>query len=420
MQTNPGMQNNPGGRIMARCEALRAISENDHDYTRRYLTVEHRRAADIISDWMIEAGLSARMDAAGNVVGRLEGRSYGLPALVLGSHFDTVPNGGRYDGQLGVVTAIEVASSLKTSWRDLPFAIEVYAFGDEEGTRFNTGYLASGQLVEQRIGGDLMIADSEGTTLDEAMRAFGLDPDQLSAALRDPQDLIGYLEVHIEQGPVLEANNLAVASVTSIAAAKRLMITVTGCAGHAGTVPMTLRQDALAAACEMVLALERHAFAAQDLVATVGLLEVGSPAMNVIPGTVSFSIDIRSPNDADLDRAFGEAMASLSTIANKRHVTIATQVVYESSATAMDPRIIAAIDGAALKIQGEARQLASGAGHDAAMMAKLCPAGMIFVRCKGGISHHPDEAITEADAATGFYVMHETVISLAASFGSKT
>lgn len=410
------MRNNSGGRIMARCEALRAISENEHDYTRRYLTVEHRRAADLIGDWMREAGLSARMDAAGNVVGRLEGRREGLSALVLGSHFDTVPNGGRYDGQLGVVTAIEVASALKTTARDLPFALEVYAFGDEEGTRFNTGYLASGQLVTQRLGADLMVTDGDGTTLDEAMRAFGLDPDQLSAALRDPQDLVGYLELHIEQGPVLESENLAIASVTSIAAAKRLMVTITGSAGHAGTVPMTLRQDALTAACEMVLALERQAAGSGDTVATTGLLEIESPAINVIPGRVTFSIDIRSSSDAALERALQEADRSLSHIAKKRQVTMTKDVIYESAATAMDPKIIHAIDRAVADIQGDARQLASGAGHDAAMMAKLCPAGMIFVRCKGGVSHHPDEAITEADAATGFEAMHRTVAHLAAAF----
>lgn len=413
------MLNDPGSRIMARCEALRAISESDSEYTRRYLTVEHRRAADMIGDWMAEAGLTARMDAAGNMIGRLEGQTYGLPALVLGSHFDTVPNGGRYDGQLGVVTAIEVASAFKAAWRSLPFALEVHAFADEEGARFAAGYLASGQLVEQRIGEDLLITDADGVSLDEAMRVFGLDPDNLSAALRDPQDLVGYLELHIEQGPVLEAEGLAVASVTSIAAAKRMLATVTGLAGHAGTVPMSLRKDALTASCDMVLALERQIAGTRETVGTVGIMDIESPAINVIPGKVTFGIDMRSPQDIDLNRSLEEVETLMRMIARKRNVDLKIETIYESPSTPMDDGLRAAINKAAEAVQGQARQLASGAGHDAAMMSKLCPAAMIFLRCKEGISHHPDELITEEDAATGFFVMHKTVENIIADYASK-
>ena len=407
------MSNDPADRIMSRCAALREISESDERYTRRYLTVEHRRAADLIGDWMIAAGLSTRMDAAGNMVGRLEGAKPELPALILASHFDTVTDAGTYDGQLGVVTAIEVAAALSARSASLPFAIEVYAFADEEGGRFPTGYLASGQLVEQRVGADLMIADHDGTTLDEAMRAFGINPDELSAALRDPQDFVGYMEIHIEQGPVLEAEDLAVGTVTSIAGAMRLAVTVTGMGGHAGTVPMVLRRDALNAAAEVALGLETIAKRYKDMVGTVGMVTITNPAINVIPGDVAFTIDLRAPIDADRLKARAELTDLIDEIAARRHVSFQIETTYESNSTKLDTRLMTAIDAASVEVQGVARRLPSGAGHDAAMMAKLCPSAMIFVRCKDGVSHHPDESITQDDAGAGYRVMLGAVEGLA-------
>jgi allantoate deiminase len=399
---------------MARCGELRAISATPDAYERLYLTPEHRSAAEKIMGWMEEAGLAARMDAAGNLIGRRDGADPTGPALVLASHFDTVRDAGTYDGQLGVVTAVETASALRALGTDLPFPLEVHAYADEEGTRFHTMLLGSGFLTGVEGSETLARVDHDGNSIAEAMRHFGLDPERIGEARRQAGGFRAYLEVHIEQGPVLEAEDLAVGTVTAIAGQIRGTVTITGLAGHAGTVPMEMRRDALAAAAEAVLAIEDVARSHPDplLVATVGEIRAEPGASNVIPGEVRLTLDLRSGNDDDRRAALERLRRRLNEIAADRELHIELEVASDTPAVRCDPGLIAAIDAASEAVQGTPIHLTSGAGHDAIAMAALCPVGMIFVRCKGGISHHPAESITEADAGTGFAALTRTVLGL--------
>jgi allantoate deiminase len=400
-------------RIMARCAELRAISADPDGYQRLYLTPEHRAAAERIRAWMAEAGLAARMDAAGNLIGRMEGERGG-PALVLGSHFDTDRDAGTYDGQLGVLTAIEAAAALRMGGVQAPFPIEVHAYADEEGARFHTMLLGSGFVTGLEDASVLAKADADGITVAEAMRAFGLDPERIAEARRPPGAFRAYLEVHIEQGPVLEIQDLAVGTVTAISGQSRGVVTLTGTAGHAGTVPMEMRRDALAGAAEAVLAVETTGDADPDsgLVATVGEIRVVPGASNVIPGEVAFTVDLRSGDDTGRRAALKAMKKRFEAIAERRNLGIEWSFDTDSAAVRCDPGLIAAIDAASEDVQGSPIHLASGAGHDAMAFAALCPVGMIFVRCKGGISHNPAESITEADAGAGFAVLARTVLDL--------
>jgi len=403
------------GRILARCADLRAISADPERYLRSYLTPEHRAAAELLLGWIREAGMTARLDAAGNVVGRLERGGADAPAVVLGSHFDTVPDAGRYDGILGLVTAIECAGRLAASGRRLACPLEVYGFADEEGTRFHRGLLASGLVAGLPAGGLLELSDDAGVTLRAALTEFGLDPDTLRAAARRPGDFRAYLELHIEQGPVLEATGLALGTVTSIAAQLRLQATVSGVAGHAGTVPMRMRRDALTAAAEAVLAVEAVALGDPGVVATVGELAPEPGGSNVIPGRVRFSIDLRSSEPSHLTRARSEIERRLREVAARRGTPVSIELVSGKEAVACDPALAELIDRACAGVTGRAFRLASGAGHDAASMARLCAVGMIFVRCKDGLSHNPLEDISEADAGAGLAALSRVVGDLVAA-----
>jgi allantoate deiminase len=396
-------------RIMARCAALRAISAEPDAYTRLYLTPEHRAAADLIAAWMTEAGLAARMDAAGNVIGRMEGVKAGAPALVLGSHFDTVRDAGPFDGQLGVVTAIEVAAALHENGGPLPLPLEVHAYADEEGVRFHTMLLGSGFVAGLQGPEILERSDGAGVTVADAMRGFGLDPERIDEARRRPGDFRAYLELHIEQGPVLESLGLPLGTVTAFAGQTRGGVIVRGAAGHAGTVPMALRRDALAAASEAVLAVEQVARGAEEVVATVGELTVVPGAGNVIPGEVRFTLDLRSRDDRRRIAALDTFGGWLGTMAGRRGIAVELNVGSDTSALSCDPALVATIDRACKAVQGRSVPLVSGAGHDAVALARLCRVGMIFVRCKGGISHNPAESVSEADAGAGFAaLLHAT------------
>jgi allantoate deiminase len=401
-------------RIMARCGELRSISASPASYERLYLTPEHRAAAEKIRGWMAEAGLAARMDAAGNLIGRRDGADPTNPALVLASHFDTVRDAGTYDGQLGVVTAIETASALRALGTDFPFPLEVHAYADEEGTRFHTMLLGSGFLTGLEGPETLARVDHDGISISEAMRRFGLDPERIGGAQRHAGEFRAYLEVHIEQGPVLEAEDLAVGTVTAIAGQIRGTVKITGLAGHAGTVPMAMRRDALAGAAKAVLAIEDVARSHADplLVATVGEIRAEPGASNVIPGEVRLTLDLRSGNDEDRQAALKKLRRGLDEIAGDRGLQIELEVASDTPAVRCHPDLIAAIDAASEAVQGTPIHLTSGAGHDAIAMAALCPVGMIFVRCKGGISHNPAESITEADAGAGFAALTRTVLRL--------
>src|SRR6478609_8209748 len=293
-----------GEEIVARIDALAAISEENDKLTRIYLSKELRVAADLILGWMRGAGMSARLDAIGNVCGRYEGERPGAPCLMLGSHYDTVRDAGKWDGPLGLITAISCVSDLNRRGKRLPFAIEIVGFADEEGVRFASTLLGSRAVAGTFDESVLNTRDRDGVSMRDALVQFGLDPDHIGAAARARRELLAYLELHIEQGPVLETQNLAVGVVTAIAGATRLAAKLTGMAGHAGTVPMALRRDALAGAAECIGAIELFCRSDVDgLVGTVGYIQAAPGATNVIPGEVSFTIDMRAPTDMHRKRA---------------------------------------------------------------------------------------------------------------------
>lgn len=396
-----------GARIMARLETLARHSSEADALTRLYLTDAHRDALATVSAWMREAGLTVRQDEAGNLIGRREGRVPDLPALLLGSHIDTVRNAGKYDGPLGIVAAIEAVARLDDT--PLPFAIEVLAFGDEEGVRFPaalTGARAFAGTLDPAI---LSATDAEGVTMRAALEAFGCPADRISAAARCRSDVLAYLELHIEQGPVLETEGLPVGIVTAIAGAERHVIEVTGMAGHAGTVPMALRHDALAAGAEMVLAAERIALETPDLVATVGQMTALPGAVNVIPSGARFSLDIRSPSDAVRRDAVARLFGSWQDIAMRRGVTLTSRKGFEEAAAPCAPALITLLGDAVARAGLPGRYLPSGAGHDGLAISSLCPIGMLFLRCRGGISHNPAEAITEEDAGFAACILADTL-----------
>jgi allantoate deiminase len=387
-----------GRRLMALLDLFARHSDEPGKLTRLYLSRAHKAALTELSGWMGAAGLTVSVDALGTLTGRYEGARPGAPALLIGSHIDTVRNAGRYDGALGVLAGLVAVEELARRRERLPFAVEIVAFGDEEGVRFPTTLLGSRSLAGSFDPAWLNMADADGTTLRQALIGFGCDPEGIGTVPRRSDEVLGYLEVHIEQGPLLESARVPVGAVTAIAGVKRLSVSVAGEAGHAGTVPMPLRRDALAAASEMALAVERGARAAAGVVATVGRMEVSPGAVNVIPGTASFTIDIRAPDDRDRDAALAEIMRTMEMIASRRGVRLASEVVHEVPAVACSPAMTE------LLLQAIRRQalvpltLASGAGHDAAAIAALCPIAMLFVRCAGGVSHSPRESIALDDA----------------------
>ena len=386
---------------MARCEELARHSELPGGLTRVYSSPEQRQANERVLGWMREAGMSARLDAIGNVVGRYEGERPGLPALLLGSHLDTVRDAGKYDGMLGVVSAIECVADLAARGKRLPFAIEVIGFADEEGVRFGSTLLGSRAVAGTFRREVLDSVDANGIGMRDAMRESGLDPERIQQAAHRREDVLAYAELHIEQGPVLEAEGLPVGVVTAINGATRLAIQVDGFAGHAGTVPMNLRQDALAAAAECVLAIERRCGSVPELVGTVGRLETLPGAVNVIPGKVRFTVDIRSPHDSERLAAVTEVVTEMETIAKRRGVAVKVTKTHEGNVAKCAAWLQKQI-GAAIAAEGiPVRKLPSGAGHDGMAMIDLCDIGMLFVRCEKGISHNPAEVITAADAEIG-------------------
>jgi allantoate deiminase len=404
--------------VLERCDELATHSSlSDGLLERVYLSPEHAAVNALAAGWMREAGLATWQDAAGNQCGRLEGATPGLPALLLGSHLDTVPSAGRYDGILGVLAAIAVVDRIRASGRSLPFALEVVAFGDEEGTRFGTALLGSRALAGTWLDAWWELADDAGTTLHDAFLEFGLDPAAVSRAARSSNDFVGYLEAHIEQGPVLEELDLPLGIVSSIAGARRFQITITGKAGHSGT-PWTHRRDALAGASEAIVAIERLARDA-DLIATVGHLEVFPDAVNVIAGRAEFSLDLRGRFDADRDAAWQQIEDRLEQICAARGLHVAVDQTHSAPAAHCSGRlrgvIAAGIRAAGGAAEGtrEPVELLSMAGHDAMAVGHLTEIGMLFVRCAGGVSHHPDESVTEADVALALDAFEAAVLALA-------
>ncbi len=397
------------GRIMQRCDALARHSELPGGLTRVFLSREARAATDLVLGWMREAGMEAKLDAIGNAQARYEGARAGLPCLMMGSHLDTVRDAGKYDGMLGVITAIECVQALNAAGKRLPFAIEIVGFGDEEGVRFGTTLLGSRAVAGIFDQGTLHAKDASGKSMREALVEFGLDPNRISALARKKQDVVAYAELHIEQGPVLEAEGLAVGVVTAINGFSRLRATLRGVAGHAGTVPMKLRRDALTAAAECVLAVERIAKGHPDVVGTVGRIEVKPGAINVIPGEVGFTVDVRAPQDELRTRSVASIRAEIESVCKKRDVRGEIETLQEFGSTACSPWLMDQMENAVKRQALPVRRLPSGAGHDGMALKAITDICMLFVRCKGGISHSPLESITEADAAAGAKVLFDFI-----------
>jgi len=398
---------------MARADELATISESPEGLTRVYLSPQHLQANQQAALWMTLAGMTVWQDSVGNICGRYEGEQEGAPAILLGSHLDTVRNAGRYDGMLGVLTAIEVVHSLHRQGRRLKKAIEIVGFGDEEGTRFGITLLGSRGLTGTWPESWLAQTDADGVSVAQAMVLVGLDPARIHLAARSQEEIAAYLELHIEQGPCLEQEGLALGVVEAINGARRLNCCFIGEAGHAGTVPMSHRKDALAAAAEwMVLVETLTCEQGGNLVATVGMLRCGPGAVNVIPGEVTLTLDIRGPNDQPLDVLLNRLLASAQEIAARRQLQFSAEEFYRIAATACDSELQRVLSEAVQEVQGRLLTLPSGAGHDAIAIAERWPSAMLFVRCKGGISHHPAESVTVDDVALAIDAYSRAVLKL--------
>ncbi|WP_246659588.1 allantoate amidohydrolase [Ancylobacter moscoviensis] len=387
-----------GARAAAMIDELGAISASPDHLTRLFLTPEHRRAADIVARWMAEAGLAVSEDAMGTVRGHWHPAGRDAPRLLIGSHIDTVVNAGKYDGPMGVILGILAVQEMVRAGFRPPYGIDVLAFGDEEGTRFPTTLSASSAVAGVFPPASLAAVDAEGISLRDALVAYGKNPDEIPAAAYDPGKVIAYVEAHIEQGPVLEAEGEPLGVVTAIAGASRLSVTVTGEAGHAGTVPMRMRRDALLGASEMALAVERIAKAdPHGMVATVGRMHVEPGSINVIPSRVVFTIDLRSSSDMSRREALTRFEREAHRIADQRHLGVVISAFHEVATVPCYRDLQLRLRNAVADLGHRAPSLPSGAGHDGQAMSKLCPIGMLFVRCRNGVSHNPAEYTSPDD-----------------------
>ena len=397
--------------IMERLEALGRISDEPGCLTRLFASPAMRRANELVESWMLKAGLSTGVDALGNLIGSLPGPNQDSKTLLLGSHLDTVRNAGKYDGPLGVLTAIACLEQIRVAKRALPFAIKVVAFADEEGARFQTAYLGSRALTGQLDEKDLALVDENGVTMEQAILQFGGDPAKLEFSRMAGEDLLGYVEVHIEQGPVLEQKNLAVGVVTAIAGQTRAKLKFEGRPGHAGTTPMDMRQDALCGASEFIVDADKYARQHPGLVATVGQISAEPNVSNVIPGICRLTLDLRHQADAIRRNGCKNLAKIVAGIEQQRGLKILWQTVQETDSVPCSPQLTELMSDAVRKHQPDVISLPSGAGHDAAVMAKITPVAMLFVRCKGGVSHHPDESVLE-DVRVALDVLTDFVLSI--------
>jgi beta-ureidopropionase / N-carbamoyl-L-amino-acid hydrolase len=405
-----------GKRIMELAERLAQWSEVSDGLTCTYLSPAHRAVAAEIHNWMRQAGLITEIDAVGNVIGRYAADEAAARTLIMASHYDTVRNGGKYDGRLGILTALVLVEHLKRLGRKLPFHLDVIAFSEEEGVRFASSFLGSRAVAGRFDRKLLKRRDADGVTLEAAMRDADLDPAKIPTLARRREELMGYLEVHIEQGPVLLEEGLPVGIVNAIAGSIRSMVTITGTAGHAGTVPMARRHDAAAAAAELVLYVERRCARVPMLVGTVGQLAVPNGAINIIPGCCELTLDIRAGDDATRDAAMSDVVAEIGRIAARRSVKIESKEVQRTAAVRCSPRLQSLLADAVSRVGVTPRHLPSGAGHDAMMFDGLTDIAMLFVRCgNGGVSHSPREIITAEDADIAARVMLDAVLRLAAT-----
>lgn len=406
--------------VLDRCAELDRFTADPPKLERVHLSPEHASANAVVGRWMEHAGLRSWQDAAGNQCGRREGRTPGLPALLLGSHLDTVPDAGSYDGMLGVVIAIAVAERLRD--HDLPFALEVIGFSDEEGTRFGTALLGSAAVAGHWNEEWWDLRDRDGVTLLQAFTKFGLDPQRVGEAARAPDELVGYLEAHIEQGPNLEAADRSLGYVTTIAGARRFRLSIIGEARHAGGTPYSRRRDALVGASEAITTIERLARASGDdgCIATVGRIEVQPGAVNVIPGRADFSLDLRAATDAERDVMWDAMCAEIELLCIPRGLRL--EVVEHHTAPAVPCAAWlqeAVADGIRSTGDDDPIGLWSRAGHDAMAIGRMTDVGMLFVRCADGISHHPDEDVRAFDVEAALDAFEAAVLRVAAAVEAR-
>jgi allantoate deiminase len=406
----------PASRIMERIEALGRVSDEPGRLTRTFASPAMRRANKLVGCWMREAGLTVREDAIRNVIGHYPASSRDGKILLLGSHLDTVRDAGKFDGPLGVLLGIACVEHLRRNGVGLPFALEVVGFAEEEGVRYQTSHLGSRAATGTLTGADLGRKDASGITMADAIRRFGGQPARLKEARLDPSRLLGYVEAHIEQGPVLEAEKVAMGIVSAIAGQSRYRLSFSGRAGHAGTTPMRLRRDALCAAAEVVLAVEHYGSQKPGLVATVGEICAEPNASNVIPGRVTLSLDVRHQSDSVREGATERLQKTAREIATARGVGLTMQLVQQTPSVACSPSLSGLLERAAAMHQRRTVRLPSGAGHDAAILARVTPAAMLFIRCKGGISHHPDESAGRQDVRVALAVLNDFLRLLAEEY----
>lgn len=380
--------------------------------TRLVFTPEEDIAKNLVKSYMVDAGLTVMEDAAGNLIGKRIGKNPDLPVIMLGSHIDTVFRGGKFDGALGVLSAIEVARALNERNVELEHTLEVVSFTDEEGARFSTGMLGSQAMTGNLDPEVLDRQDDQGITLKEALSDAGYDPDKLNDAQRAKGSIAAYLEVHIEQGRVLEKNRLSVGVVSGIAGPRWFRITLKGESGHAGSTPMDLRRDPLAAAGEIITHIEAIANKQKNTVATVGQFNVEPGGINIIPEQVSFSVDLR---DEDLENrriAEEKIKEKIATIVDRRGLEVDIQLLHNLDPVKCDPVLVKLALEASKKLELPTKTLVSGAGHDSMNLAGIAPIAMIFVRSQQGLSHRPDEWSTKEDCYDGARLLYQTVCNV--------
>ena len=403
-----------GDRLWRRLSELAEIGEREEGgVTRLSFTKEERAAKEQLTSYMREAGLSIREDAVGNLFGSREGRNPGAPTILVGSHVDSVHNGGNFDGPLGVLAGIEALQNMHEQGVETEHPIEVVAFTDEEGARFNFGMIGSRTIAGRLNPDDLQREDEDGVSIADAMRQNGLDPREIGEAARPEGSVKSYIELHIEQGKVLESAGLPVGVVTGIAGPVWLRFIIEGEAGHAGTTPMNLRRDALAAAAALICIIEEEATLTGTTVGTVGKLELEPGGINIIPGRVEFSLDLRDIDEAVRDGAEERIRERAYRICEERGVKLDVEILQRLAPVPCSEAVRGAVRESCEELGLEPFELASGAGHDGMQLAELCPIGMIFVRSKHGLSHNPNEYSAKEDCATGADVLYSTLLKLA-------
>jgi allantoate deiminase len=403
-------------RLVRRLDQLARVSDERGATTRTFMSPAMRRANALVGGWMRGAGLSARVDATGNLVGRIGPPAKGAKTLLMGSHLDTVRDAGRFDGTLGVLLPIAALEEVRNRGLSLPFGVEVLGFSEEEGVRFSSAYLGSKGYAGLLRKSDLRLRDPHGISVGEVLAGRRGGRFSPPAPAHSRGELIGYLEVHIEQGPVLEARGLAAGVVSAIAGQTRARVAFGGRAGHAGTTPMALRRDALAGAAEFILAVEAFARSRAPLVATVGRVAVHPGAANVIAGAAELSLDVRHPVDAVRTAACAALRKAGRSVAKGRGLSFSMDVIQDNGAVSCSRELTSVLAMSVRRSEGRCVALASGAGHDAVVISAIAPVAMLFVRCRGGLSHHPDEHVARGDIEAALRIVVDFLARLASRF----